>query len=318
MYTFFLTCLIFFHPLADHSPPLDSDLNEEKVLVVNKGDSLRKIASKLANQGIIKNKVLFEFYARVYNLDKEVKSGEYYLSGSQSIQDILSDLSIGSVISNRITFPEGTSSYQIVDILRKVDSLVGTISKVPPEGSLAPNTYFYSNGQSRVLVLEQMKSSQRSILKRTWQTRQENLVLKTPEELMILASIVEKESGNDSERVIIASVLHNRLKNNMRLQADPTVIYGITRGKGSLGRRLLKSDLKKTSVYNTYMIDGLPKTPICNPGEASLWAAANPVSTNYFYYVANGKGGHAFAETLEEHNKNVRVWRKLRNASTGK
>jgi UPF0755 protein len=317
LHTFFLACLIFFHPLANHSPPLDSDLNEIKVLVVNKGDSLRKIASKLANQGIIKNKVLFEFYARVYNLDKEVKSGEYYLSGSQSIQDILSDLSIGSVISNRITFPEGTSSYQIVDILRKVDSLVGTIAKVPPEGSLAPNTYFYSNGQSRELVLEQMKSSQRSILKRTWQTRQENLVLKTPEELMILASIVEKESGNDSERVIIASVLHNRLKNNMRLQADPTVIYGITRGKGSLGRRLLKSDLKKTSVYNTYMIDGLPKTPICNPGEASLWAAANPVSTNYFYYVANGKGGHAFAETLEEHNKNVRVWRKLRNASTG-
>ena len=133
--------MIFFHPLADHSPSVDSDLNEIKVLVVNKGDSLRKIASKLANQGIIKNKILFEFYARIYNLDKKVKSGEYSLSRSQSIQDILSDLSIGSVISNRITFPEGTSSYQVVDILRKVDSLVGTIAKVPAEGSLAPNTY---------------------------------------------------------------------------------------------------------------------------------------------------------------------------------
>ena len=234
-----------------------------------------------------------------------------------SKKEILSDLSVGSVISNRITLPEGITSYQIVEILRRLDSLVGTIAKVPAEGSLAPNTYFYSNGQSRVSVLEKMKASQRSILKRTWQTRQANLLLRTPEELMILASIIEKESSNDSERMIIASVLHNRLKNNMRLQADPTVIYGITAGKGSLGRRLLKSDLKKPSVYNTYMIDGLPKTPICNPGEASLWAAANPVSTNYFYYVANAKGGHAFAETLEEHNKNVRIWRKLRDASVG-
>ena len=309
--------MIFFHPLADHSPLVDIDLNEKKTLVVNKGDTLRKIASELANQGIIKNQVLFEFFARVYDLDKTIKSGEYYLSASQSIQDILLDLSTGSVISNRITVPEGTSSYKIVEILRRLDSLVGTIDKVPAEGSLAPNTYFYANGQSRVLVLDQMKAAQKSILKRTWQTRQENLLLKTPEELMILASIIEKESGNDSERVIIASVLHNRLKINMRLQADPTVIYGITRGKGSLGRRLLRSDLKKPSVYNTYMIDRLPKTPICNPGEASLLAAANPVSTNYFYYVANGKGGHTFAETLEEHNKNVRLWRKFRDASTG-
>ena len=309
--------MIFFHPLADYSPPVSSDFNDRRILVVNNGDSLRKIASELANQGIITNKVLFEFFARVYNLDREIKSGEYNLSTSQSIQEILSDLSIGSVISNRITLPEGISSYQIVGLLRRLDSLVGTIAEVPAEGSLAPNTYFYSNGQSRVSVLEQMKASQRSILKRTWQTRQENLLLKTPEELMILASIIEKESGNDSEREIIASVLHNRLKNNMRLQADPTVIYGITGGKGSLGRRLLKSDLKKSSVYNTYMIDRLPKTPICNPGEASLLAAANPVSTNYFYYVANGKGGHAFAETLEEHNKNVRIWRKLRDASAG-
>ena len=317
LHSFFLACLIFFHPLANHTLPVNSNLNEKKIVVVNKGDSLKKIATELANQGIVKNKVLFVFFARVFNLDREIKSGEYYLSTSQSIQDILSDLSIGSVISNRITVPEGTSSYQIVDILRKLESLVGTITKVPVEGSLAPDTYFYSNGQSRLLMLEQMKASQRSILKKIWQTRQANLSLKTPYELMILASIIEKESGNDSERAIISSVLHNRLRDNMRLQADPTVIYGITKGKGSLGRRLLKSDLKKPSVYNTYMIDGLPKTPICNPGEASLLAAANPASTEYFYYVANGKGGHTFAETLEEHNKNVRLWRKIRNASIG-
>lgn len=315
MHNFFLACLVFFHPLADYSSPVVSDFDEKKILVVKKGDSLREIASELANQGIIANKELFELFARVYSLDRELKSGEYNLSRSQSIKEILSDLSLGSVISNRITVPEGTSSYLIVDILRRLDSLVGTIAKVPAEGSLAPNTYFYANGQSRAIVLEQMMASQRMILKRIWQTRQANLLLKTPEELMILASIIEKESGSDSERVIIASVLHNRLKNNMRLQADPTVIYGITRGKGSLGRRLLKSDLKESSGYNTYLIDGLPKTPICNPGEASLLAAANPVSTNYFYYVANGKGGHAFAETLEEHNKNVRIWRKLRDAS---
>ena len=317
LHSFFLACLIFFHPLANHSLPVNSNLNERKIVVVNKGDSLKKIATELANQGIVKNKVLFVFFARVFNLDREIKSGEYYLSTSQSIQDILSELSIGSVISNRILVPEGTSSYQIVDILRKLESLVGTITKVPVEGSLAPDTYFYSNGQSRLLMLEQMKASQRSILKKIWQTRQANLSLKTPYELMILASIIEKESGNDSERAIISSVLHNRLRDNMRLQADPTVIYGITKGKGSLGRRLLKSDLKEFSVYNTYMIDGLPKTPICNPGEASLLAAANPASTEYFYYVANGKGGHTFAETLEEHNKNVRLWRKIRNASIG-
>ena len=317
MHGFFLACLIAFYPLVIHKQLHDNKLVEEKILVVNKGDSLRIIANELAKQGVIKNQVLFEFFARLYNLDRELKSGEYYVNTSQSIQDILSDLSLGSVINNRITFPEGASSYQILDILHSVDSLIGQIIKVPSEGTLSPDTYFYSNGQPRALILEQMQYAQRKILKRNWQTRQKNLLLKNPEDLLILASIIEKESGSDSERVIISSVLHNRLKKNMRLQADPTVIYGITRGRNSLGRRLLRSDLKVFSVYNTYMIDGLPKSPICNPGEASLFAAANPANTNYLYYVANGQGGHTFSETLEEHNKNVRIWRNLRDAFEG-
>ena len=278
---------------------------------MDKGDSLRVIGRKLNDKGIIENEVVFEFFARLFELDREIQSGEYHISNSQSIREILAELSSGAVIRNKITIPEGKTSIQVVKILNELASLVGKITVLPPEGSIAPDTYFFSNGQSRAILLDQMQKAQKSILKRIWQKRSRNLSLKSSDELLILASIIEKETGKYSERAVISSVLHNRLKKGMRLQADPTVIYGITQGKKSLGRKLLRSDLKKFSKHNTYMINGLPETPICNPGKDSLLAAANPSETNFLFYVANGKGGHAFSQTLEQHNKNVRIWREI-------
>ena len=299
MQHFFLAFLIFFHPLLTHEPVTEHGSIEKKILVIDKGDSLRTIAKKLSNEGIIENELLFEFFARLSNVDREIKSGEYYISKYQSIHDILSNLSLGSVISNRITIPEGKTSFQVVKMLNELDSLV--------------DTYFFSNGQNRSHLLSHMQESQTKILKRIWRNRSKGLSLQSLEDLLILASIIEKETGKYSEREFISSVLHNRLNKKMRLQADPTVIYGITEGKSKLGRRLLKSDLNTFSPYNTYMIKGLPEAPICNPGEASLFAAANPANSDFFFYVADGKGGHSFSQTLEEHNKNVRVWRKIRN-----
>ena len=314
MQHFFLAFLIFFHPLLTHELVTEPEPIEKVILVVDKGDSLRTIAKKLSNEGIIENEILFEFFARLSNVDRVIKSGEYYISKYQSIHEILSNLSSGSVISNRITIPEGTTSFQVVKMLNALDSLVGEISILPPEGSISPDTYFFSNGQNRLHLLRHMQESQSKKLKKIWKNRSEGLSLRSLEDLLILASIIEKETGKHSEREFISSVLHNRLNKKMRLQADPTVIYGITEGKRKLGRRLLKSDLNTFSSYNTYMVKGLPEAPICNPGEASLFAAANPANSDFFFYVADGKGGHNFSQTLKEHNKNVRVWRKIRNS----
>ena len=309
--------MILFYPISRHVPNgiIQSSEIEKAILVVEKGDTLRGIARKLSDQGIIGNELLFELFARASGLDRQIKSGEYYVSKGQSIEEVLSTLSLGSVISNKITIPEGQTSFEVVKALNELKNLVGKIVILPDEGSLAPNTYFFSNGQSKLTLLKKMEESQKVILKRIWKGRTKGISLQSPEHLLVVASIIEKETGKNSERAIISSVLHNRLRKNMRLQADPTVVYGITEGKRSLGRRLFKSDLNKFSDHNTYVIKGLPKTPICNPGEASLFAAANPISTDFLYYVADGKGGHSFARTLEEHNINVKIWRKIKKES---
>ncbi len=281
-------------------------------MVVEKGDNLREIAKKLSDNGIIHNKFIFEFFSRTYQIDRDIKSGEYIFYENQSIKEILSDLSLGSVINNKIVVPEGKTSAEVIRILNDIEYLVGKIETVPAEGSIAPNTYFFSTGQTRRALLRQMQEGQEEIIKKIWKNRSKKLSIGSPQELLILASIIEKETGKFGERAIVSSVLHNRLESKMRLQADPTVIYGITKGHRKLDRRLLKADLKTFSEHNTYMISGLPKTPICNPGKDSLFAAANPAKTKFLYYVADGKGGHAFSDNLSQHNKNVRAWRKLR------
>ena len=211
----------------------------------------------------------------------------------------------------RVALAEGVTSWQVVEALKAMDVLEGDISSVPAEGSLAPDSYEVRPGDNRSEILARMTDAQEQLVSAAWQNRAEGLPVKSPEELLILASIIEKETGIPEERGQVASVFVNRLNQGMRLQTDPTVIYGITKGQGVLGRGLRRSELRGVTPWNTYVIEGLPPTPIANPGKASLEAAAQPLETDYVFFVADGTGGHAFAKTLEEHNRNVARWRQI-------
>ncbi|MGV6847169.1 MAG: endolytic transglycosylase MltG [Marinibacterium sp.] len=211
----------------------------------------------------------------------------------------------------RVVIAEGVTSWQVVEALKAIDMLEGTIRDIPDEGSLAPDSYDMSPGDQRAALIQDMQAAQVLRVAAAWEGRAPDLPIQTPEELIILASIIEKETGVPEERGQVASVFVNRLKKGMRLQTDPTVIYGVTEGKGVLGRGLRQSELRRATPWNTYVIEGLPATPIANPGLASLMAAANPDDTGFLFFVADGTGGHAFAESLEDHNRNVAKWRAI-------
>ncbi len=217
----------------------------------------------------------------------------------------------------RIAAAEGVTSWQVVDALRDVEFLMGDIAEFPPEGSLAPESYQVSPGDDRASLIERMTDLQANRLVAAWDARSPDLPIETPEEALILASIIEKETGVPDEREQVASVFVNRLRQGMRLQTDPTVIYGITGGEGVLGRGLRRSELDAATPYNTYVIQGLPPTPIANPGLASLLAATDPADTDYLFFVADGSGGHAFATNLDEHNENVARWREIESQNAG-
>ena len=211
----------------------------------------------------------------------------------------------------RVAFAEGVTSWQVVNALGRLDVLSETIDEVPPEGALAPNSYEVRPGDSRVDMIEKMQQAQVERVSEAWAARDPNVPLQSPAELVTLASIIEKETAVAEERGVVSSVFVNRLNRGMRLQTDPTVIYGITQGEGVLGRGLRQSELRRATPWNTYVIEGLPPTPIANPGMASLLAAGQPDATDYVFFVADGTGGHAFAETLDEHNENVARWREI-------
>ncbi len=211
----------------------------------------------------------------------------------------------------RVAVAEGVTSWQVVEGLKAVDLLTGDVPAVPPEGSLAPDSYEVAQGDTRSALIDRMTAAQRTTLANAWANRAPNLPLASPEEALILASIIEKETGIAAERGQVASVFVNRLNRGMRLQTDPTVIYGVTKGQGVLGRGLRQSELRAATPWNTYVIEGLPPTPIANPGSASIEAALNPLATDYVFFVADGTGGHAFAVTLDEHRANVEKWRKI-------
>ena len=217
----------------------------------------------------------------------------------------------------RIAFAEGVTSWQIVNALGQLDLLEGAAGDVPPEGALAPDSYEVRPGDARAGVVERMREAQVRRVSEAWAARDANVPLSSPEELVILASIIEKETAVAEERGRVSSVFVNRLNQGMRLQTDPTVIYGITRGEGVLGRGLRQSELRRATPWNTYVIAGLPPTPIANPGRASLMAAGQPDSTDFLFFVADGTGGHAFAETLAEHNANVARWREIERQRQG-
>ena len=285
--------------------------SEDVIFEVKSGDRLQMISERLEERGLISNSTIFRIAARYNGDDARLKFGEYKIPAYASMEEVLSVVTSGKALAYQVTVPEGLTSFQIVALLVEEPMLTGEITEIPPEGSLAPNTYSISKGDTRASLIRRMTLAQHKILTEAWELRAEGLPLETPDAALTLASIIEKETGVASEREIVASVFINRLRQGMKLQTDPTVIYGVTKGKGSLGRGLRQSELRTKTDWNTYVIEGLPITPIANPGEAAIRAALNPAETNYIFFVADGTGGHAFAETIGEHNKNVREWRKI-------
>jgi UPF0755 protein len=235
----------------------------------------------------------------------EVKYGEYQFSKQASLHDAISTMVDGKVVQHQIAIPEGLTSEQILQKLLDADVLTGNVREVPREGSLLPDSYRETRGTPREQVVKRMQDAQRRLVQEVWDHRMPGLPIKSPEELVILASIIEKETGRGEERSRVAAVFVNRLKLKMKLQSDPTIIYGLAGGKGNLGHPITESEKRQPTPYNTYIIDGLPPGPICNPGRASLEAAANPARTKELYFVADGAGGHIFAENYDQHQKNV-------------
>jgi UPF0755 protein len=286
-------------------------LPDEKVVNIPRGSGIRDIADLLVKEGVIDQPWTFIGAVVVRKARDDLKSGEYQFSKQASLGDVISTLIDGKIVQHALTIPEGLTSEQIVNRLLESDMLSGNIREIPREGSLLPETYRVVRGTSREQVIQRMQQAQRRVLQDAWERRMADLPLRTPEQLLTLASIIEKETGKPEERTRVAAVFTNRLKQRMRLQSDPTIIYGLVGGKGTLGRAILKSEIEQPTPYNTYVIDGLPPGPIANPGRASLEAAANPARTRELYFVADGAGGHAFAETLDQHQRNVAKLRSL-------
>jgi len=286
-------------------------LSEDKVVNIPRGLGIRDIAALLQREGVIDQPYVFMGGVVALKSRGGLKSGEYKFSKQESLEDVVGTIIEGRVVQHSLTLPEGLTSEQIVARLLENDALTGPIKDIPREGSLLPETYHFTRGMTRAQIIERMQHDEKALLSEVWAHRSPDLPLKTPEELVTLASIVEKETGRPDERSRVAAVFINRLKNRMRLQSDPTIIYGLTGGKGSLGRPILKSEIEQPTPYNTYVINGLPPGPIANPGKASLEATANPARTKDLYFVADGTGRHVFSETYDQHQKNVAKLRAL-------
>ncbi|MCW5772222.1 MAG: endolytic transglycosylase MltG [Rhodospirillaceae bacterium] len=290
----------------------EGPLAADKQLVIPRGAHLDQIADTLAEAGIIDSRFVFTTWVRILRTQGRLRSGEYRFAKRISAQAAMNQLISGRQIQHRLTVPEGLTTYQVLERVEKAEGLEGKLTESAGEGELLPDTYFYTLGETRNALVQRMKRAMQQVLDDAWAQRETDSVLKSKQDLLTLASIVEKETGDRAERAMVAGVFVNRLKRNMRLETDPTVIYGITEGKGALGRRLLRSDLEKPSPYNTYKIAGLPPGPIANPGRDSIMATVHPSKHNYIYFVADGTGGHVFSETLAEHNRNVAKWRQIR------
>ena len=283
---------------------------EETPFVVPEGSSLTSVANKLEDEGIVSDGDAFLLRAKILGGSAPVKAGEFMLPAGASPADILETLQSGDVIRRFVTVPEGMPSIMVFERVMAKELLTGEI-QVPEEGSLLPDTYSFERGQTRAALVERMQTAMDEALAELWPERSSNTVVKTPEEAVILASIVEKETAVPDERRMIAGVLSNRLRIGMLLGADATTIYPITKGK-PLGRMIRRSELRDLNPYNTRAVGGLPPGPITNPGRESIAAVLNPAQTDALYYVADGSGGHVFSRTLEEHNANVRKWREFR------
>jgi UPF0755 protein len=281
-------------------------LQEDKIVNIPSRAGMADIADVLQREGVIDNN-RWAFIGAVLALKarSELKPGEYSFQKRASLRDVIGTIVEGKVVQHAVTVPEGLTSEQIVARLTDNDIFAGSVREVPREGTLLPETYKFPRGTTREQVIQRMQQAQKRALAEIWERRSPDVPLKSPDQLVTLASIVEKETGKPDERSRVAAVFVNRLRQKIKLQSDPTIIYGLVGGKGTLGRPIKRSEITQTSPYNTYVIEGLPPGPISNPGRASLEAAANPARTRDLYFVADGTGGHAFTETYDQHQKNV-------------
>jgi UPF0755 protein len=280
-------------------------LAEDRVVNIPRGSGIRDISDVLMREGVIDQPWVFVGGVLALKARDDLKAGEYQFKAHASLRDVVATIVDGRVVAHQLTIPEGLTSEQIVARLLDDDILSGNIKEIPREGSLLPDTYNFNRGMTREQIIQRMQQAQQRVLKEVWDHHSPDLPIKTPEQLVVLASLVEKETGKPEERTRVAAVFVNRLKQRMRLQSDPTIIYGLVGGKGTLSRPIMKSEIEQPTPYNTYQIDGLPPGPIANPGRASLEAVANPARTRELYFAADGTGGHAFAETYEQHQRNV-------------
>ncbi len=296
----------------------------DKSVIIERGTSTEEIVELLEREGVIARPTLFWAALILREIQSKIapdeatknraKFGEYLFRKQVSMAEVLDIITSGRAVEHSITIPEGLTSEQIVEKLKENPLLTGEVADIPAEGALLPDTYKISRGTAREALLARMMREQKRVLDDIWKRRAKDIVLKSPRELVTLASIVEKETGRADERNRVAGVFYNRLDKKMKLQSDPTIIYGIVGGKGTLGRPISRADIDKPTAYNTYTIPALPPGPIANPGRAAMEAVANPSRTRDLFFVADGTGGHAFAETLEQHNRNVARWRQIEAA----
>jgi UPF0755 protein len=291
-------------------------LDVSRTIVIQKGDGRIAIADNLEREGVISNRwgfvanhLLRNYFGRGKTV--ELKAGEYEFKKAASMRQVLETIGEGKSILYKVTVPEGLTSQQIVERLKADETLTGDIAAVPAEGTLLPDTYRVSKGMARQELIERMQAEQKRLLDAVWEKRKADLPITSPEQTIVMASIVEKETGRPDERDRVAAVFINRLNKKMRLQSDPTIIYGIVGGQGPLGRSITRTDIDTKTPYNTYRVGGLPPGPICNPGRAAIEATLNPAATTDLYFVADGKGGHSFSDTLSEHNSAVQTWRQV-------
>ncbi|MDV6226416.1 endolytic transglycosylase MltG [Nitratireductor aquimarinus] len=301
----------FYFGKREFHQPGPSSTAETVLIKPNTG--VNQIASLLEREGVISDARIFSIGVRAYGADSELKAGEYAIDARASMHDVMELLKSGKSVLYSLTIPEGRTVVEVFQRIQDTPELSGKLpDEMPPEGSLAADTLRFTRGMDRTAVVEKLLEDQRELVDSIWERRDEGLPVKDKNEFVTLASIVEKETGIADERPRVAAVFINRLNKGMRLQSDPTIIYGLFGGQGKpADRPIYRSDIDKKTPYNTYQIDGLPPTPIANPGRAALEAVANPSQTDELYFVADGTGGHAFAKTLKEHNENVARWRKL-------
>ena len=286
-------------------------MTENKVVNIVREDDGGSIADQLERAGVIDSAIWFNLLTLFDGNRAALKRGEYEFKAGDSLRQVEATVMSGKVVLHPLTIPEGLTSEQVVQRVRDAEFLAGDLKEVPREGSILPETYDFPRGFARQAVLMRMEKQQAKLVDEIWRRRSPDLPVKSPGEMVTLASIVEKETGKADERPRVAGVFVNRLQKHMRLESDPTIVYGLVFGKGTLGHPITKDELNRPTPYNTYLIDGLPPGPISNPGKASLEAVANPVRSRDLYFVADGTGGHVFAETFEQHQKNVAHWRQI-------